>query len=187
VPNIETASAWAHEGIEEAYTRGFIPPSLLDTYTANISREEFCVLAVHWVEHLLEKQIDDILKELGLERDPSAFTDTNNPYVLAAFALRIVNGIGNNLFNPDGDITRQEAAVMLTNVHTALGVTTTGFQHAGFADMDETAAWAVEALNFVRGMGIMGGVGNNRFNPLGHYTRQESIITFNRIQIRLAS
>ncbi len=43
------------------------------------------------------------------------YIDTENQSVLKASALNIVSGIGNNKFNPTGNITSQEASKMLYN------------------------------------------------------------------------
>ena len=48
------------------------------------------------------KKIDAILAEQGLSRSPNAFTDTNDSDILAAYALGITKGTGNNQFSPSG-------------------------------------------------------------------------------------
>ena len=59
------------------------------------------------------KDIDAILFEKGVQINPEAFTDTTDKNVLAANALWIINGVGNNCFDPDGTLTTEQAIVMV--------------------------------------------------------------------------
>ena len=59
------------------------------------------------------KDIDAILFEKGVQINPEAFTDTTDKNVLAANALGIINGVGNNCFGPDGTLTTEQAIVMV--------------------------------------------------------------------------
>jgi hypothetical protein len=181
-PNIDTASTWARDGINEAYGKGIIPEELTHNFNYVINRQEFCRMAVRWVEFATGKSIDMVLSEKGLSRNPNAFTDTNDPDILAAFALGITAGVGNNQFNPLGQFTRQQAATMIMNACRAIGADVSNPPPSGFADMNIAASWAHTGINFVRANGIMSGVGNNNFNPNGVYSIQESIVTFNNIK-----
>ena len=50
-----------------------------------------------------------------------------------------------------------------------------------FADNAQIASWATQAVGQIQAAGIMGGVGNNQFNPTGNFTREQSIITMLRL------
>jgi hypothetical protein len=89
---IDTASSWARESITTALSKGFIPAEIQNNYTNVITRAEFCRMAIKWVEYATGKSIDTILTERGLSRNPNAFTDTSDPYILAAYALGITIG-----------------------------------------------------------------------------------------------
>jgi hypothetical protein len=179
---IESASQWAREEIKSAISKGFVPTDIQDNYRSVINRSEFCRMAVMYVEYATGKTIDEVLVDKGVERNPNVFTDTTDPYILAAFALGITNGTSATTFSPNGQFTRQQAARMLMNVGVVLGMQTEDISSSGFADSDTFANWAVDGVNFVRHHEIMGGVGENRFNPSGTFTRQESIVTFDRMR-----
>lgn len=181
-PALDTAAMWAHEGIQSAYSKGFVPLDLLDNYTAVITRQEFCRMAVNYVEYKTGKHIDLVLTDHGVTTQPGIFTDTNDPDILAAYALGITNGTGPNTFSPDGQFSREQAATMIRNVCKVIGMDVTNPSEQGFADISTASAWAVDGINFVRSNGIMNGTGNNVFSPKGTYTRQESIVTFDRIK-----
>jgi len=180
-PNIGTASSWAQGPINSAFAKGFIPSDLQNNYTNVITRQEFCRMAVKWVEYATGKSIDTILGEKGLTRDTNAFNDTRDPYILAAFALGITSGTGGGRFTPDGEFNRQQAATMIMNTCRAIGANVSNPPSSGFADMGSAATWAVDGINFVRANGIMQGTGGNNFSPLSAYTREQSIITILRI------
>lgn len=59
------------------------------------------------------KDIDAILSEKGVQINSTAFTDTIDKNVLAANAPGIINGVGNNCFDPDGTLTTEQAIVMV--------------------------------------------------------------------------
>ena len=179
-PNLETASDWARESLTASLAKGFVPADLQNNYQNVITRAEFCRLAVSWLEFKTGKTIDEVLTEKSLSRNPDAFTDTNDPNILAAFALGITSGMGGGLFNPDGGFTREQAAGMILNVGKVNGMDTGEIPPSGFADLDEISAWCVDGVNFCFANGIMRG-DNNRFDPKGVYTRQQSIITFHNI------
>ena len=64
------------------------------------------------------KDIDAILFEKGVHS--TAFTDTIDKNVLAANAPGIINGVGNNRFDPNGVLTTEQAIVMAQRALEAL-------------------------------------------------------------------
>ena len=169
-PNLTTASNWAHGGINQAFTLGLIPQALQNNYTANATRAEFSALAVALYETLTGRTITGRMQ----------FNDTNDINVQKMGYLGIVTGVGGGNFAPENGITREQAAVMITRLANAIGqpfpiVAPT------FADNAQLSSWAEEAVGQVQAAGIMGGVGNNQFNPSGQFTREQSIITMLRL------
>jgi len=207
---VDTASDWAKAEILSTIAKGFVPDEVQGNFTSIITRAEFCQIAVSFTEYALGQNIDTILSDRGLTRNPNAFTDTTDPCILAALALGITNGTKTptsttpGLFTPNGQFSRQEAATMLMRVCGVIGIDTdnptaselmrvygvlsidTDIPPASdFTDINEADAWARDAINFVRAKGIMGGTSTTAqvFSPKDAFTRQESIVTFNRIWI----
>ena len=176
-PNIHTASNWSREGIISAYGRGFIPEELLiGSYGNGIFRQEFCHLAVRWLEYATGNNIDTILTERGLIRSQSAFTDTNDPIVLAAFALGITSGIGNNLFGPNNHMNHEQAATIIMNVCRVIGADTDNPPASNLATIGSASSWGVNGINFV--------INNNitpDFHPHTPINRGLAIVFFNNI------
>jgi hypothetical protein len=104
---------------------------------------------------------------LGLpERTEAIFTDVaagqwHCSPVATAHRYGIVNGDGGGKFNPDGDITRQDAAVMvaraakLAGMDTGLGADAVRDALSRFGDYRTVAGYAAEALAFCFGAGIL--------------------------------
>ena len=123
------------------------------------------------------KDIDAILFEKGVQINPTAFTDTTDKNVLAANALGIINGVGNNRFDPNGTFTRAQIAAILNRTAEVLGVETDGYTHT-FTDV--SGHWVSDSLGWPVHAGIINGVGDNRFDPDGVLTTEQSIVMAQR-------
>ncbi len=180
-----TPSSWATEEVNAAIELGIVPEALQSAYRDTITRAEFCKLImqmINEVEGTASSRL--LLKAKGIEYADN-FIDTDNPDIIAANLLGILNGRGNGIFDPNSGITRQEAAVMLANAAKVLGI------KAGtaptFKDMDKAASWAADAIKTVTaikastGNNVMNGTGNDEFSPLATYTREQSVLTVYRL------
>lgn len=181
----ESLSEWALSELQSAVRTGLVPERIKGRYSGQITREEFCVLMIHLLTQYSGKDIDTYLAERGLTRT-TPFTDTSNSDVLAAYALGIVKGTSETTFNPNGKITRQEAATMLARTAKVLGIT--AGQSVDFADADSFADWGREGIAFISGVTdpyngkkVMEGTGEGNFSPLATYSREQAIITALRL------
>ena len=177
----EHVSPWALDGVMNAISIGYVPENIQSGLGKIVTRAEFCRLAVEWVAHRSGKGVDGFLEEKGLTRDPNAFSDTNDPYILAAYALGITNGTGGGKFTPEGSFTREQAATMIRNTCRVAGMDVFNTASASFTDILFASEWAVDAIYFCSANGIMQGTGDFKFNPKATYTREQSIVTFNNI------
>ena len=165
----ERPSEWAVEQVNAAIAAGLVPQNLQSNYTAATTRAEFAALAVR----LYENQRGEI-------RGRVTFADTNDVNVQKAAYIGVVQGVGNNRFAPDETLTREQAAVMLARLADAIGRPLPNVAPT-FVDNHLIADWAFAATGRVQAVGIMGGVGNNRFAPQDTYTREQSIVTIMRL------
>ena len=184
----DTPSSWAKAEVERAYAYGLVPQSYMNNFTNYITREEFCVLTMEFLKTYEKKSIETMLSEKGKYTDPYTFTDTNNPTILAAYELGIIKGKGNAIFDPAGEITREQAAIMLGRLANLVGITpnTTGVD---FPDSDKfrhgveglTAARYISSCIDSRDTRVMQGHANGNFDPVGFYTREQSYLTMVRL------
>jgi len=169
-PNLNTATSWARDNINEAYTIGLIPSALQSAYTKAATRAEFCSLAVALYETVTGNEIKERTK----------FDDTSDINVEKMAALGVVNGVGNNKFAPNDPLTREQAATMIARLANVIGKPLEK-QASTFNDSSSISSWAIEAVGQMQVTGIMGGVGSNTFAPKADYTREQSIITMLRL------
>lgn len=154
---------------------GFIVARKITTGTGNgnygpntkLTRGEFIVM---------------LLKTYDIAPDTNTkdnFTDAGNThytnYLSAAKRLGISEGIGNNRFAPDKQITRQE---MFTLLYNALKVTGRlpeskgGKDLTAFSDAGDIASWAKTAMTLLVKTGAVGGSGG-KLSPAATATRAE--------------
>lgn len=108
-----------------------------------------------------------VVRALGLTpADTGAFVDVASTawyasYVGAASTYGLINGVGEGRFNPDGTITRQEAAVMVSRAAELCGMDTemdtaaVRNMLAQFPDYMTSAEWARAQLAFCYREGIL--------------------------------
>ncbi|MCL2125724.1 MAG: S-layer homology domain-containing protein, partial [Oscillospiraceae bacterium] len=165
------ASEWARPELDKADALSLIPDSLRDEdLTKSMTRAEFCLLAVTLYEKVTGTTITGRVK----------FTDTTDVNVEKAAFIGVVNGVGNNRFDPNGTLTREQAATMLARLAESVSKPLDK-KAATFGDKGSVSTWALEAVGQCEAAEIMGGTGNNQFSPGGAYQRQQSIATITRM------
>jgi peptidoglycan/xylan/chitin deacetylase (PgdA/CDA1 family) len=164
--DIGGSSAWAVPFIERSSEFGFLPSSFYGRYTQPITRAEFCGLAVRIFESVMDCSITVYAE----------FFDTDNLDVSKMAGIGVIRGTEENIFEPERDITREEAAVLLVNFMEALnrplreGLAT-------FSDLSSISDWAKLEVGQVQAQGIMVGLEGNIFDPKGNLTIEQSIKT----------
>lgn len=169
-----TPSSWAQEEVSQAIELGFVPENLQKGYTQPITRAEFCALAASFYESVTGSVIEE----------RAEFNDTADINVQKIGGLGVVNGVGNGSFAPDALLTRQEAAAILSRLAAVLGHELPEGP-VDYADSGKIAAWAVAPVGQIAAAGVMNGVGDNRFDPLSSYTREQAILTILRLNSKV--
>ena len=167
----EQPSSWAKDQVGLAIDAGIVPQALQSRYTDTATRADFCALVVALIEEYWGEAITA----------EETFTDTDDINVRKAATLGIVQGVGNGAFNPNGELTREQAATMLERTYRASLRYLQGSGTSSFADSASVSSWAADAVAKMENSGIMTGVGNNRFDPKGAYSREQSIMTMFRL------
>ena len=147
-------TAWYSKAVGYVAARGITSGKGNGSFSPNakLTRGEFLVM---------------VMKAYGFTPDENAannFTDAGNTYytgyLAAAKRLGISGGVGNNMFAPGKEITRQEMFTMLYNALKAIGELPQG--HSGktlssYEDAGRIAAYAKEAMTYFVEAGIMEG------------------------------
>ena len=183
-------SYWAVDEVTSAASIGLLTENMQCNYQESITREDFCILIINMLKtynpHILNT--DDL--------DAVHFNDTKNGNIETAATLGIVAGVGDDKFNPEGKITRQEAARMLYMAATIPERIPTKSEYYddsyltlikridipyAFNDISQFEHWSALGIQFCYQNNIMFGVGNNLFSPNSTYTREQSYLTVLRL------
>ena len=167
------ASKWAADSIEIARKINIISGNY--NFPGVITREEFCELVFNYI-----KNFPGSAFSVGIIKPP--FTDTDNEHIEVLNALGIVKGKSETEFAPNDSLTREEAAVilyrMISKIYPGWDATA---QYFDFADSGQISDWAMNDIQVICNMGIMQGVGDNRFAPKELYTTEQAIATLVRV------
>ncbi len=145
---------WAREAVISLVNRGVVSGYDDGSFKPlkNITREEFIKMAV---------------SVLGIElnAESSGFLDVDEnawyaPYVNAAYAKGIINGISETWFGIGSEIKREDMAVIISRLKKYEGA-----EKAPFADDADIAEYARSAVYSLYGAGKISGMGNNMFGP----------------------
>ena len=168
--------SWAKKAIEVMASKGVISGTTTESFTpgSEIKRADFMLLLV---------------KALGLSAKASGnFADVSaNAYYADALAtakkLGIATGVGNNKFNPDDKISRQD---MMTLIDRAMKVAKKELPAGSNADLEKytdkssIASYASQSVSTLIRNGIVTGDGV-KVNALGNATRAETAVLIYRI------
>ncbi len=95
-------------------------------------------------------------------------------------AAGIMNG-SDGYFNPDKNITREEMCVVIANVLKYMQIAADEDNTACFADDAEISQWAKQSVNLAASLGIINGMGDNKFAPKDYATRAQTAVICNRL------
>lgn len=172
------ASNWAIRELERANSDGFITEKVAKDFSQNITREEFCEIAVILYDRLGGNQ--------NLETY-NPFTDTTNPNVIKAFNAGIINGVGNNRFAPEENLTREQLCVMIIRAMEAAGIVfgdddNYTFQK-NYTDENLISGWAYGYAQKMNDFKIMNGTGD-KLEPKAPLIREQAVIMLERTYLR---
>ena len=107
----------------------------------------------------------------------SGFSDVNSgagyaPAVAAMSSAGIITGYPDGTFKPYNTLTRAEAAVIICRLN---GNFNLGSSYTVFTDVTSSYSWASGYIAKANNLGIINGVGNNRYNPGGTLTGEQWI------------
>lgn len=172
-------SAWAESDVNLALNDNLLDTAVLgNDYTKNISRLQFCSLAVKLAEELTGKSI--------APADTGTFTDTSDSYVLKAYSAGITSGVTENTFDPNGTLTRQQMATFLYRAlryvenNSDYKYTTYESKLDNYFDSNQVQSWAKEAMAFMNALDLIKGFTDTMLSPDGICTIEQAIAVADR-------
>jgi hypothetical protein len=134
-----------------------------------------------------------LIRALGLEYQPveGMFRDVGKDQwyaqtVETAARAGIVSGLGGGLFDPEGEITREQMTVMLVNALMTSSeaiLPVVSDKELPFQDQAQISLWALDSVRIAYEWGIINGVAERAFAPQEHAQRaQAASILFRLLQ-----
>ncbi|RTE00717.1 S-layer homology domain-containing protein, partial [Paenibacillus whitsoniae] len=167
---VDTATHWAKVDIDYVVSRGLISGTGKATFSPDtaVTRADFLMAL-------------GMLSGADMSAyQQSSFTDVSItsaawPYIEWAVQNKIVQGIGDNKFDPESPITREQMAVMMVGYAQVTGdKLPVRMQVISFADDIRISSWAKEAVKTIQQAGVVNGKENNLYDPAGMATRAEA-------------
>ena len=176
-------SDWAREEVGRAVELDLIydPYDYFSFIQDAISREDFACNAAALVAKGFGINLEGYVFVMNYRGQAE---DENFTYsaVDAAVELGILQGTGAGELDLYRAITRQEAAAMLARTYRAYQSEEPDvLEPVSFTDRADIADWALEDVALMSQLGIMNGVGDGRFDPLGTYTEEQCFISLLRL------
>ncbi len=166
-----SAEDWYYDAVSFIAARGIAQGIDGNNFGPDLSltRGQFITLLLRAYDIAPEENAEDNFSDAG----DSYYTG----YLAAAKQLGISNGIGNNSFAPQQEITRQEMFTMLYNTLNVLGQLPPGESGKtidDFTDSDEIDPWAKNAMNTLVKTGVVSGSAG-KLSPTDTSVRAEMV------------
>ena len=142
-----------------------------------MSRAEFAKAVSVASDLALEETSSGSRRSRTVEED--VFIDTpkasdSYKYVKSVAKTGIMSGTGDNRFEPQGNITKAQAATILINALGFDGLAPNAAYSTGFRDDAAIPFWARDSVYLAKEIGLIGGTENNYFQPDKALTRAEA-------------
>lgn len=189
-------SPWAQEEVARARELGLIPTDdLPDDYRLPITREQYRALSMEFVAAQERYETASLTGRGTLNSLVNMYligkvTDAASPLVFPdgsmhdsiAYYLGLMDGRSNGQFDPDGLVTRQEAAEMLLRAYCVCGgVLPEETAPLPFTDAAQIADGARESVAVLAGWGVITGRDDGRFLPEEPCSVEQCVLTFLRL------
>ena len=160
-------SAWYFDAVSYVMGRGlFDAPNGKFSPNEPMTREMF---AVALYRHAGKPEVTDFVDFADVTKGTPL-----SAAVSWAFNAGVVNGVGENRFAPDAQITREQLAAMLYRYATFRAENTSARGDlTAFSDAASVSTWATDAMGWANGMKIINGMGDGRIAPQGTVTRAQ--------------
>ncbi|MNZ48116.1 Endoglucanase precursor [compost metagenome] len=98
-------------------------------------------------------------------------------YVAALNKLGIITGYTDGTFRPNQTVTREQITVMLMRAYALVSGSNlgqiSGSEQASFNDLNTASGYAVDSIKAAKALGIINGLGENKFQPTATSTREQ--------------
>ena len=158
--------AWYHDAVEYAVTNGLMKGVGNGKFDPEGSMTRAMLVTVLWRYEGEPAEGENIFTDVP---NGTWYTDA----VAWAAANGIVGGVGNNKFDPEGKITREQMATILFRYAQKKGIDTSKRgELSGFPDSGKVSSWAKDAIQWAVAEEIING-SDGKLLPQGNATRAQ--------------
>lgn len=152
-----TVSDWFYDDVRYVYANGIMDGTSSDRFAPNAPLTRAMIVTI-----LYRMDGSPAMSGASDFKD----VDSNKWFAKAvawAAANGIVNGYGSGLFGPNDPVTREQLAAILYRYAVYGGMTAVTLEEnlGGFADTAQLSAYAIQAMNWAVGQGLINGSGSN--------------------------
>ncbi len=174
--DVDASYAWAAGAIDYLYEEKVVNGMTATTYVpgANIKRGDFILMLyrAYNLNAAFSENFSDV--------------PTNSYYYQAigvAKAMGIAQGRGDNKFDPDSSITRQEAFTLILRTLDKVGVKLDSTKTVSFNDQTSVASYAADAIKTLANAGVLDPDANGNIRPNENLIRVDMAVALYRILI----
>ena len=164
--DVEGAGHWTHEGIDFAVSHGLFSGMSATTFEPDTAMTRSMLVTVLW------RYADMPIEGTNSYTDVPNGTWYTDAVSWAAYN-GVVTGVGNNKFDPDGKITREQMATILYRYAKSSGIDTSNRTDLrSFPDAERISGYAKEAMQWAVAEGLING-SDGKLLPQGNATRAQ--------------
>ncbi len=171
LPFVDVAgSDWFYDAVAYVYQNGLMAGTSATTFEPNEDLTRAMMVTVLWAME------GGPVVNYRMDYDDVSDSDWYAEAVRWGTSEGVVNGVGDNRFDPDRSITREEMAVMLYAYAVRKGYDVSIGEDTNilsYADALEVSEWAIPAMQWACGSGVIGGKPGGVLDPTGTATRAE--------------
>ena len=170
--------SWYYDGVAYAYEKGLMNGTGATTFSPDMTTSRAMIATILW------RLEGSPVVNYAMRFDDVDAGSWYGEAVRWAASEGIVTGYGSNSFGPDDPITREQMATMLyryaqyKKYDVSVGENT---NILSYADSDQLGEWAVPAMQWACGAGLINGTGDgSTLSPQGQATRAQAAVMLMR-------
>ena len=161
-PPLDAPSSWAAENVNAAIAAGLVPDSIKNAgWQRNTTREAAAEAMVALISATKGATMEAIAAENGWDLTANHFSDTSNPAVAFLRCAGIVQGVGDNKYNPNGEYSRADTVTLLGIIAEKIY----GLDVRGKNPFTDVPAYAAPYIGYAAEVFGVKGIGGGLFDP----------------------
>ncbi len=174
---------WAKATVSEAASKSLVPYEFTDKYEKAVTREEMAMLIANFITVAGNyASIDAYMKATGTVYLEGSFGDCQgrDEAIDCLYALGIISGVDGVNFNPDGTVTRQEAAAFMTRAAELFMYVGTDYK-TKTSDWNRVSPWATFYVRWCLDKGLLKLDDANAVYPTDNMTVEQAVTVLSRL------